>query len=87
MYEYREIPMLNIHEELDRLLRRTEAAEYVTDTYGIPCSPKTLAKLVRIQFAPTYVRLILRDPFCLTAPRKRPYVIDPISWITPIGLC
>ena len=29
----------------DRLLRRTEAAKYVTDTYGIPCSPKTLAKL------------------------------------------
>jgi hypothetical protein len=29
----------------DRLLRRTEAAKYVTETYGIPCSPKTLAKL------------------------------------------
>jgi hypothetical protein len=28
-----------------RLLRRSEAAEYVTETYGIPCSPKTLAKL------------------------------------------
>jgi hypothetical protein len=28
-----------------RLLRRTEAAEYVTATYGIPCSPKTLAKI------------------------------------------
>ena len=28
-----------------RLLRRTEAAAYVTETYGIPCSPKTLAKL------------------------------------------
>jgi hypothetical protein len=31
--------------KLDRLLRRTEAAAYVTATYGIPCSPKTLAKL------------------------------------------
>lgn len=31
--------------KLDRLLRRTEAAAYVTTTYGIPCSPKTLAKL------------------------------------------
>jgi len=31
--------------KLDRLLRRTEAATYVTDTYGLPCSPKTLAKL------------------------------------------
>ena len=29
----------------NRLLRRTEAAKYVTDTYGIPCSPKTLAKI------------------------------------------
>jgi hypothetical protein len=29
----------------ERLLRRTEAAKYVTDTYGFPCSPKTLAKL------------------------------------------
>jgi hypothetical protein len=29
----------------DRLLRRTEAAKYVTETYGFPCSPKTLAKL------------------------------------------
>jgi hypothetical protein len=25
MYEYREVPMLNIHEELDPLLRRTPA--------------------------------------------------------------
>jgi hypothetical protein len=30
---------------VDRLLRRTAAAEYVTETYGFPCSPKTLAKL------------------------------------------
>jgi hypothetical protein len=35
----------NENAELDRLLRRTEAAEYVTSTYGFPCSPKTLAKL------------------------------------------
>jgi hypothetical protein len=27
------------------LLRRTAAAKYVTDTFGLPCSPKTLAKL------------------------------------------
>jgi hypothetical protein len=31
--------------KLGRLLRRTDAAKYVADTYGIPCSPKTLAKL------------------------------------------
>jgi hypothetical protein len=29
----------------ERLLRRSEAAKYVTATYGFPCSPKTLAKL------------------------------------------
>jgi hypothetical protein len=28
-----------------RYLRRTEAASYITATYNIPCSPKTLAKL------------------------------------------
>ena len=28
-----------------QLLRRKAAAEYITDTYGFPCSPKTLAKL------------------------------------------
>jgi hypothetical protein len=42
------VPMETIEREaakLDRLLRRTEAAKYVTETYGIPCSPKTLAKL------------------------------------------
>jgi hypothetical protein len=42
------IPMDTIEREaakLDRLLRRTEAAKYVTETYGFPCSPKTLAKL------------------------------------------
>jgi hypothetical protein len=31
--------------KIERLLRRTEAARYVTETYGFPCSPKTLAKL------------------------------------------
>jgi hypothetical protein len=29
----------------ERLLRRSEAAKYITQAYGIPCSPKTLAKL------------------------------------------
>jgi hypothetical protein len=40
--------MVALREEaakLVRLLRRTEAAKYVTDTYGLPCSPRTLAKL------------------------------------------
>jgi hypothetical protein len=29
----------------ERLLRRTEAAKYITETYGFPCAAKTLAKL------------------------------------------
>lgn len=29
----------------ERPLRRNEAAEYITSKFGIPCSPKTLAKL------------------------------------------
>jgi hypothetical protein len=34
--------------KLNRLLRRSEAAKYITQTYGIPCSPKTLAKIACI---------------------------------------
>ncbi len=37
--------ILEVAAKPDRLLRRTEAAKYVTETYGFPCSPKTLAKL------------------------------------------
>ena len=29
----------------NQLLRRTAAAKYITETFGFPCSPKTLAKL------------------------------------------
>jgi len=29
----------------DRLMRRSEAAKYVTESYGFPCSPKTFAKI------------------------------------------
>ena len=31
--------------EYDQLFRRVNAARYVQETYGFPCSPKTLAKL------------------------------------------
>ena len=36
------------HLDGDRLLRRTQAAKYVAETYNFPCSPKTLAKLPSI---------------------------------------
>lgn len=34
-----------IEDAPERLLRRAQAAKYVVDTYNVPCSPKTLAKL------------------------------------------
>jgi hypothetical protein len=45
----------------DRLLRRSEAAKYITQTYSIPCSPKTLAKLACIGGGPKF-RLAGRFP-------------------------
>jgi hypothetical protein len=48
--------------KLDRLLRRTEAAKYVTDTYGIPCSPKTLAKLACVSSEGPPFRMAGRTP-------------------------
>jgi hypothetical protein len=47
---------------IDRLLRRTEAATYITDTYGIPCSPKTLAKLACVSSDGPPFRLAGRFP-------------------------
>ena len=46
----------------DRLLRRTEAAKYITQTYSIPCSPKTLAKLACISSDGPPFRLAGRFP-------------------------
>jgi hypothetical protein len=51
----------------DRLLRRSEAAKYVTDTYGIPCSPKTLAKLACVSSDGPPFRLAGRFPLYPTS--------------------
>jgi hypothetical protein len=51
----------------DRLLRRSEAARYVTDTYGFPCSPKTLAKLACISSDGPPFRLAGRFPLYPTS--------------------
>jgi hypothetical protein len=51
----------------DRLLRRTEAATYITDTYGIPCSPKTLAKLACVSSDGPPFRLAGRFPLYPTS--------------------
>lgn len=45
-----------------RLLRRTEAAKYVTETYGFPCSPKTLAKLACVSSEGPPFRMAGRTP-------------------------
>ena len=37
-----------------RLLRRKEAAQFVQNTWGIPLSPRTLAKLVVVGGGPLY---------------------------------
>jgi hypothetical protein len=51
----------------DRLLRRAEAAKYITQTYGIPCSPKTLAKLACISSDGPPFRLAGRFPLYPTS--------------------
>jgi hypothetical protein len=53
--------------EIERLLRRTEAAKYVTDTYGIPCSPKTLAKIACVSSDGPPFRLAGRFPLYPTS--------------------
>jgi hypothetical protein len=45
-----------------RLLRRTEAAKYVTENYGFPCSPKTLAKLACVSSEGPPFRMAGRIP-------------------------
>jgi hypothetical protein len=37
-----------------RLLRRNEAAQYLSEVIGLPCSPRTLAKLACIGGGPIY---------------------------------
>src|ERR1035437_9338529 len=51
----------------NRLLRRTEAAQYVTETYGIPCSPKTLAKLACVSSEGPPFRMAGRFPLYPTS--------------------
>jgi hypothetical protein len=53
--------------KLDRLLRRTEAAKYVTDTFGLPCSPKTLAKLACVSSEGPPFHLAGRTPLYPTS--------------------
>jgi hypothetical protein len=51
----------------DRHLRRTEAAKYVVETYNVPCSAKTLAKLACISSKGPPFRLAGRFPLYPTS--------------------
>jgi hypothetical protein len=53
--------------KLGRLLRRTDAAKYIVDTYGIPCSPKTLARLACVTSKGPPFRLAGRIPLYPTS--------------------
>ena len=44
-----------------KFFRRTDAASYVTERWGVPCSPRTLAKLACVGGGPLY-RLAGRFP-------------------------
>ena len=52
-----------------RLLRRVEAAQYVHDKWGYPCSPKTLAKYAVIGGGPPFrTRMILTSGSTASCP-------------------
>lgn len=46
----------------ERMLRRKEAAEYVKNTYNMPCSPKSLAKYACVSSDGPPFRLVGRFP-------------------------
>jgi hypothetical protein len=52
-----------------KFLRRDAAARYITENFGIPCSPKTLAKLACVGTSGPPFRMVSRypmyDPFDL----------------------
>jgi hypothetical protein len=52
---------------IERHLRRSEAARYITETFGFPCSPKTLAKLACVSSNGPPFRLAGRFPLYPTS--------------------
>ena len=66
----------NTNNSPERLLRRVEAAKYVVETYNVPCSPKTLAKLACVSSDGPPFRLagrfhFIRSPDLTLGPRRR----------------
>jgi hypothetical protein len=57
----------NDYAKPDRLLRRSEAARYVVENYGIPCAARTLAKLACISSEGPPFRLAGRFPLYPTS--------------------
>ena len=65
----------------ERHLRRKDAAKYVVETYNVPCSPKTLAKLAcvssngpAVSARGTFPALSDIGPGCLGAAKIGPLV-------------
>jgi hypothetical protein len=54
-------------QKLERHLRRSDAAKYVTENYGIPCSPKTLAKIACVSSEGPPFRMAGRFPLYPTS--------------------
>jgi len=57
----------NEYAKPERLLRRSEAARYVVENYGIPCATKTLAKLACVSSKGPPFRLAGRFPLYPTS--------------------
>jgi hypothetical protein len=51
----------------ERHLRRKDAAKYVVETYNVPCSPKTLAKIACVSSNGPPFRLAGRFPLYPTS--------------------
>ena len=65
-----------------RYLRRSAAARYVRDTWGLPCSPKWLAKLAVIGGGPIYRKA---GRFPLYTPDELDKLIEWVNASSPVG--
>ena len=71
----------------ERHLRRKDAAKYVVETYNVPCSPKTLAKLACVSSNGPPFRLAGRFPLYptsgLDAWARQRWALGPVNVRSP----
>ena len=72
----------------ERHLRRKDAAKYVVETYNVPCSPKTLAKLACVSSNGPPFRLAGRFPLYPTSgldawARSKIWALGPVNVRSP----